>query len=83
MAELRKCSRCKSSITLDYYSVNRQGEYCKCSDKCRVKGADYNREYNKLTTTCNVCGKTGTPSHLARHKKSHLCKQDQNSIEPN
>ena len=33
----------------------------------------YQREYNKRTTICDVCGKQVNLQHLARHKKSNLC----------
>ena len=41
MAELRKCSRCSSTIQLMYFSVNRKGEYYKCCDKCRENKRRY------------------------------------------
>ena len=40
MAELRKCSRCTSTIEIKYFSVNRKGEYYKCCDNWRKKRND-------------------------------------------
>ena len=37
MSELRKCSRCTSTIELKYFAINRQGEHYKCCDNCRNK----------------------------------------------
>ena len=45
MAELRKCSRCTSTIELKYFTVNRKGEHYKCCDNCRKK--------TKQTQSCN------------------------------
>ena len=52
MAELRKCSRCTSTIEIKYFSVNRKGEYYKCCDNCRKKRNDaqqqpHRKEYEK------------------------------------
>lgn len=33
--ELKKCCRCRSSILLKYFSVNRQGKYYSSCDNCR------------------------------------------------
>lgn len=53
MAELRKCSKCKSSVLLlGYFSKNRKGEYYKTCDTCREnrKAIDQRyREKNKET----------------------------------
>ena len=50
MAELRKCSRCTSTIELKYFSINRKGEYYKCCDNCRKQQAtwgDQNQQHLK------------------------------------
>ena len=52
MAELRKCSRCTSTIEIKYFSVNRKGEYYKCCANCRKKRNDaqqqpHRKEYEK------------------------------------
>ena len=76
MEELRKCSRCKSLITLDYYSINRQGEYFKCCDKCRVKGAEYSREFRKTwdcEIKCDHCGDRTTRICKSIHKRRFWC----------
>ena len=53
MTELRKCSRCTSTVEIKYLSVNRKGEYFKTCDTCRKKRnakqqEPHRREYNKL-----------------------------------
>ena len=35
MAELRKCSRCRSDIKITYVGINRKGEPYKTCDTCR------------------------------------------------
>ena len=37
MAELRKCSRCRSDIELKYFGINRKGEPSKTCDTCITK----------------------------------------------
>jgi hypothetical protein len=37
MAELRRCSRCTCTITLEYFAKTRKGEYCKCCIACNSK----------------------------------------------
>ena len=32
---LKKCSRCKSTILLEYFSKNRKGDYFNCCDNCK------------------------------------------------
>ena len=34
---LKKCSRCRSTLLLQYFSKNRKGDYFKCCDNCRNK----------------------------------------------
>ena len=76
MAELRKCSICKSLITLDYYSLNRQCEYFECCDTCRVKGAEYKREHLKAwdcDIKCDHCGDRTTKNCKSIHKRRFFC----------
>ena len=52
MAELRKCSRCTSTMELKYFLINRKGEHYKCCQNCNKKRYDWNqkpevKEYNK------------------------------------
>ena len=37
MAELRKCSRCRSEILLTYFAINRKGEHNKTCETCLNK----------------------------------------------
>ena len=39
--ELRKCSRCHSSCTLEHYEKNRQDEWFKLCNNCRGKNKRY------------------------------------------
>ena len=59
MTELKKCSRCRSVIELQYFSINRKSKYFKCCDKCRNKCTEYQREYRPkwdCETICEHCG---------------------------
>ena len=46
--ELRKCSRCHSTCTLDHYEKNRKGEWFKLCNNCRRKRRDENSDYREL-----------------------------------
>ena len=37
MANLRKCSRCKSEIDISFFGLNRKKQPCKTCDNCRSK----------------------------------------------
>ena len=37
MSELKKCSRCRSEIQLQYFAINRKGEYNKTCETCLNK----------------------------------------------
>ena len=39
--ELKQCSRCHSTVTLEHYEKNRKGEWFKLCNNCRGKGKDY------------------------------------------
>ena len=47
MAELRKCSRCRSEIELKYFGINRKGEPYKTCDNCRNKNNKTNKPTKK------------------------------------
>ena len=40
MAMLQKCSRCKSTIDVSYFSISRKNEYFKTCDNCRTKSRE-------------------------------------------
>ena len=85
MAELRKCSRCKSLITLEHYSLNRKGEYFKCCDNCRNKSAEYNREYRPkwdCEIICDHCGDRATKNCKSIHKIIFWCQTSQMNPRP-
>ena len=67
MAELRKCSRCTSTIELKYFSISRKGDHYKCCDNCR--------NINKNKTTCSNCGFQVCKQVISRHHKTDKCKQ--------
>ena len=46
--QLRQCSRCHSTCTLEHYEKNRKGEWFKLCNNCRGKSRDYIGEYRDL-----------------------------------
>ena len=75
MTELRKCSRCRSVIELQYFGINRKDEYFKCCDKCRNKSTEYQREYKPkwdCEIICEHCGDRTTKACKSIHKKTNL-----------
>ena len=46
--ELRKCSRCHSTCTLEHYEKNRKGEWFKLCNNCRGKNRELKNEYREL-----------------------------------
>ena len=56
--------------------MNRKGEYFKCCDNCRVKGADYRREHLKpwdCEIKCGHCGDRTTKNCKSIHKRRFGC----------
>ena len=47
MANLRKCSRCKSEIDISYFGMNRKKEPYKTCDNCRKQHRTYNYTYRE------------------------------------
>jgi len=45
--ELKQCSRCHSTITLDHFETNRKGEFFKTCNNCRTKRTKYQQTYNE------------------------------------
>ena len=82
MAELRKCSRCRSEIELTYFAINRKGEHNKtcetCLNKVRTHQAapeakDKRKHWNGMLVTCSNCGETHTKNTLSLHKRRYWC----------
>ena len=63
MTELRKCSRCKSEIELNYFGINRKGEPYKTCDNCRNK-----HKYVKVTQEENDNTSTTAPDTVEDEK---------------
>ena len=40
-SNLKTCSRCHSTMLLEFYDKNRKGEYFKLCNNCRRKKKDY------------------------------------------
>ena len=85
MAELKKCSRCRSEIELKYFGINRKGEPYKTCETCRNKSAEYLREYRpkwNCEIKCDHCGDRTTKSCKSIHKKKFWCQTSQMNPRP-
>ena len=49
MANLQKCSKCKSEQELKYFSNNKKGQLYKTCDKCRMKRVQSTNDKDKIT----------------------------------
>ena len=43
--ELKQCTRCHSTCTLEYFEKNRKGEYFSTCNNCRKKRNEYNKKW--------------------------------------
>ena len=46
--ELKQCSRCHSTCTLEHFEMNRKGELFKLCNNCRSKKREENNTYREL-----------------------------------
>ena len=58
----KKCSRCKSTILLKYFSKNRKGDYFKCCDGCKNQRRKATASPEEVITTDEITGDDITPS---------------------
>ena len=63
---LKKCSRCKSTILLKYFSKNRKGEYFKCCDGCKKERRKATTSPEEVATTDAITGESLNNSRSAR-----------------
>ena len=70
--ELKTCSRCKSTILLKHFEINRKGEYFKLCNNCRSSKhvSQHVQDYNKQVITCG-CGQLVSRLGLTRHKQGY------------
>ena len=69
MAELRKCSRCRSVIELKYFGINRKGEYNKTCINCLDKA----KAYKTIEVVCDNCGCHVNKGSISIHKRRFYC----------
>ena len=83
MTKLRKCSRCRYEIELEYFAGNRKGEYNRTCDTCSNKVRTFQRtpereearqQWNGMLITCSNCGEEVTKNTFALHKRRYWCK---------
>ena len=69
MAELKKCSRCRSEIELKYVGINRKGEHNKTCINC----LDNKKERDAIKTVCDNCGCHVNKGSISIHKRRLYC----------
>ena len=69
LTELRKCSRCTSTIEIEYFSINREGEHNKTCVNCLDKAKTYKAE----EIQCERCGEIRSRGSLSIHKRRYFC----------
>ena len=68
MAELRKCSRCRSEIELKYFGLNRKGKHNKTCITCLDKN-----ERDAIDTSCDNCGCVRNKGSISVYNRRHYC----------
>jgi hypothetical protein len=81
MAELKKCSRCRSEIELKYFGINRKGEYNKTCINCLDKKAEYITTWN-CEIKCDHCGQRTTKNCKSIHKRKFWCQTSKMNPRP-
>ena len=70
--ELRRCTQCKCTMLLKYFSMNRQGDHFKSCDGCRQKAKERRTcVHGKQKTDCAPCG--GACEHGRRKNQCPRC----------
>ena len=69
MAELRKCSRCRSEIELKYFGISRKGEHNKTCINCLNK----KKERDAIEVVCDNCGCHVNKGSISIHKRRFYC----------
>ena len=83
MEELRKCSRCASTMELKYFLINRKGEHFKCCQNCNKKQsiklikASQHNNINRISekVVCEICGSETKRCNQSRHMTTIKCQQ--------
>ena len=77
MAELKKCSRCRSEIELNYFGINRKGEHNKTCETCLNKARAYQqkpevqayyKKHKAIKVVCDNCGCHVNKGSISIHK---------------
>ena len=75
--ELKQCTRCHSTCTLDYFEKNRKGEYFNTCNKCRTKNTEYQKQQRaKLDPTiskCPACSYEILNRNMENHQRKFPC----------
>ena len=92
MAELKKCSRCRSEIELKYVGINRKGEHNKTCETCLNKSGAYQqkpevqasiKEYKAIEVMCDNCGCHVNKGSISIHKRRFYCQIYNMETKPN
>jgi hypothetical protein len=75
--EMRKCSCCKCTQLLEYFKINRKGEYNKtcirCADIAKKKRVLNRCIHGRTKTQCRECGGTNYCEHDKRKVRCVEC----------
>ena len=84
--DLRKCTRCRSTLLLKYFETNRKGELFKLCNNCRSKGRDECDRYReKHVMDIKICERCGSRVRISmgmpRHMRTLSCMQSEATSE--
>jgi len=72
MEEVKRCSRCHSSLLYEYFEKNRQGKYYKTCNSCRgITKKCYTCKKVRLLSEYNINLQTKTENKTCNHCKEH------------
>ena len=74
--ELKKCNKCKKTLTLDHYYIHPHGDHFKLCKKCVDKAIEYKEKWN-CEIKCEYCGDRTTKTCKSIHKRKYWCKTSQ------
>ncbi len=77
MQELKRCSRCHSNILIQFFELNKQGEYFKTCNNCRNLGKEEMKarreNLDKTVVICPKCNWKIMRYNFENHQKNYSC----------
>ena len=72
---LRTCSRCHSTLLMDYFETNRNGKYFKTCKRCRLQ-----KKSSKMVTRLSVLDEDECSSSCSRHEDNIILNQSNTAV---